>query len=392
MTPQRPRATFTPMRSLSSAHNISDLRELARKRLPRMVFDYIDGGSDDEVTLRDNPGRFADYKLNFKTLVDVSEIDMRTSVMGAESTAPIVVTPTAAQRLFHPKGGESAVARAAKKAGLIYCLSTLGSTTIERVAELTDGPKWFQVYVWKDRAIVEKALERARKAGFTGVILTVDVPVAGNRERDHVNAFTIPPKINAKTVRQVLARPGYLMDMLTSPEIAAANWADMDTSGMGVIEFLNSQFDRSVTWEDAKWMKEAWDGPFAIKGICRADDARRCLDAGADAVWISNHGGRQLDTSPATIDTLPDIVSAVRGQADIILDGGVRRGTDIIKAIALGATAVAVGRPYLYGLGAAGEDGVTRALDLLMTSLKRDMALTGVAKLSDLTPDFVCRP
>ena len=377
---------------LSSAHNISDLRELARKRLPRMVFDYIDGGADDEVTLRDNPGRFADYKLNFKTLVDVAEIDMRTKVMGANSAAPVVVTPTAAQRLFHPKGGESAVARAARKAGLIYCLSTLGSTTIERVAELTDGPKWFQVYVWKDRAIVEKALDRARKAGFTGVILTVDVPVAGNRERDYVNAFTIPPKINARTVSQVLARPGYLMDMLTSPEIAAANWADMDTGGMGVIEFLNSQFDRSVTWEDAKWMKEAWDGPFAIKGICRADDARRCLDAGADAVWISNHGGRQLDTSPATIDTLPDIVSAVRGQADIILDGGVRRGTDIIKAIALGANAVAVGRPYLYGLGAAGEAGVTRALDLLMTSLKRDMALTGVAKLSDLTPDFVRRP
>ncbi|MDM7985064.1 MAG: alpha-hydroxy acid oxidase [Maricaulis sp.] len=380
------------MGSLSSAHNISDLRELARKRLPRMVFDYIDGGADDEVTLRDNPGRFADYKLNFKTLVDISEIDMRTSVMGAESTAPIVVTPTAAQRLFHPKGGESAVARAAKKAGLIYCLSTLGSTTIERVAELTDGPKWFQVYVWKDRAIVEKALERARAAGFTGVILTVDVPVAGNRERDHVNAFTIPPKINARTVSQVLARPGYLMDMLGSPEIAAANWADMDTGGMGIIEFLNSQFDRTVTWEDARWMKEVWGGPFAIKGICRADDARRCLDAGADAVWISNHGGRQLDTSPATIDTLPDIVAAVRGQADIILDGGVRRGTDIIKAIALGATAVAVGRPYLYGLGAAGEAGVSRALELLMTSLERDMALTGVAKLSDLTPDFVRRP
>ncbi|WP_291892463.1 alpha-hydroxy acid oxidase [Maricaulis sp.] len=392
MTRTLPRANFTAMGSLSSAHNISDLRELARKRLPRMVFDYIDGGADDEVTLRDNPGRYADYKLNFKTLVDVSEIDMRTSVMGADSAAPIVVTPTAAQRLFHPKGGESAVARAARKAGLIYCLSTLGSTTIERVAELTDGPKWFQVYVWKDRAIVEKALERARAAGFTGVILTVDVPVAGNRERDHVNAFTIPPKINARTVSQVLARPGYLTDMLTSPEIAAANWADMDTGGMGIIEFLNSQFDRTVTWEDARWMKEVWGGPFAIKGICRADDARRCLDAGADAVWISNHGGRQLDTSPATIDTLPEIVAAVRGRADIILDGGVRRGTDMIKAIALGATAVAVGRPYLYGLGAAGEAGVTRALDFLMTSLERDMALTGVAKLSDLTTDFVRRP
>jgi len=380
------------MGSLSSAHNISDLRALAKRRLPRMVFDYIDGGSDDEITLGDNPGRFADYKLLFKTLVDISSIDLKTRVMGADSAAPIIVTPTAAQRLFHPRDGEAAVARAAKKAGLVYCLSTLGSTSIEDIARLTDGPKWFQVYVWKDRAIVEQALERARAAGFTGVILTVDVPVAGNRERDHVNAFTIPPKINAKTVSQVLARPGYLWDMATTPEVQAANWADMDTGGMGIIQFLNSQFDRTVTWEDAKWMKDVWGGPFAIKGIARADDARRCLDAGADAVWISNHGGRQLDTSPATIDTLPDIVAAVRGQADIILDGGIRRGTDIIKAIALGATAVAVGRPYLYGLGAAGEAGVSHALDFLISSLERDMALTGAARLSDLTPDFVRCP
>lgn len=380
------------MGSLSTANNIADLRALAKERLPRMVFDYIDGGADDEITLGDNPSRFSDYKLMFKTLVDVASIDMSTTVMGAKSAAPIIVTPTAAQRLFHPRGGESAVARAAQKAGLIYCLSTLGSASIERIAELTDGPKWFQVYVWKDKAIVEKALERARKAGFTGVILTVDVPVAGNRERDHVNAFTIPPKINAKTVSQVLARPGYLFDMLSTPEIIAANWADMDTGGMGIIEFLNSQFDRSVTWEDARWMKEIWGGPFAVKGICRADDARRCVEIGADAVWISNHGGRQLDTSPATIDTLPEIVAAVRGQAEIILDGGIRRGTDIIKALALGANAVAVGRPYLYGLGAAGEAGVSHALNFLMTSLERDMALTGVSKLSDLTADFVRRP
>ncbi|MBR9826691.1 MAG: alpha-hydroxy-acid oxidizing protein [Alphaproteobacteria bacterium] len=380
------------MGSLSTANNIADLRALAKKRLPRMVFDYIDGGADDEITLGDNPSRYSDYKLMFKTLVDVASIDMSTTVMGAKSAAPIIVTPTAAQRLFHPRGGESAVARAAQKAGLIYCLSTLGSASIERIAELTDGPKWFQVYVWKDKAIVEKALERARKAGFTGVILTVDVPVAGNRERDHVNAFTIPPKINAKTVSQVLARPGYLFDMLSTPEIIAANWADMDTGGMGIIEFLNSQFDRSVTWEDARWMKEIWGGPFAVKGICRADDAQRCVEIGADAVWISNHGGRQLDTSPATIDTLPDIVAAVRGQAEIILDGGIRRGTDIIKALALGANAVAVGRPYLYGLGAAGEAGVSHALNFLMTSLERDMALTGVSKLSDLTADFVRRP
>lgn len=380
------------MAALSSANNISDLRELARKRLPRMVFDYIDGAADDEITLGRNDRRFADYEILFKTLVDVSSIDLSTTVMGAQTNAPVIVTPTAAQRLFHPREGEAAVARAARKAGLIYCLSTLGSTTIEKTAELTDGPKWFQVYVWKDRAIVEQALERARNAGFTGVILTVDVPVAGNRERDHVNAFTIPPKINAKTVNQVLARPGYLYDMATTPEIAAANWADMDTGGMGIIQFLNSQFDRTVTWEDARWMKEVWGGPLAIKGICRADDAIRCVDAGADAVWVSNHGGRQLDTAPATIDTLPDIVAAVGNNAEVILDGGVRRGTDIIKAIALGARAVAVGRPYLYGLAAGGEAGVTRALDLLISGLERDMALTGAARLNDLSPDFVRRP
>ena len=380
------------MTAIDQAHNIEALRALARKRLPRMVFDYIDGGSDDEITLGRNDRRYGDYELNFKSLVDISNINLETRVMGARSRAPIIVTPTAAQRLFNPRAGEAAVARAAKAKGLVYCLSTLASTTIEDIAQYTDGPKWFQVYVWKDRAIVEKAMERARAAGFTGLILTVDVPVAGNRERDHLNAFTMPPKINARTVSQVLARPGYLWDMATTPEILAANWADMDTGGMGIIQFLDSQFDRTVTWEDAKWMKEAWGGPFAIKGIARPDDARRCIDVGADAVWVSNHGGRQLDTAPATIDTLPDIVAAVHGQAEIILDGGIRRGTDIIKALALGATAVAVGRPYLFGLGAGGQAGVERALDILLIALERDMALVGASKLSELTPDFVRLP
>ena len=380
------------MTAIENAHNIEVLRALARKRLPRMVFDYIDGGADDEITLGRNDRRYGDYELNFKSLVDISKIELETTVMGATSKAPIIVTPTAAQRLFNPRAGEAAVARAARNAGLVYCLSTLASTTIEDIARHTDGPKWFQVYVWKDRAIVEKAMERAKAAGFTGLILTVDVPVAGNRERDHLNAFTIPPKINAKTVSQVLARPGYLWNMATTPKILAANWADMDTGGMGIIQFLDSQFDRTVTWEDAKWMKEAWGGPFAIKGIARPDDALRCVHAGADAVWISNHGGRQLDTAPATIDTLADIVAAVDGQAEVILDGGIRRGTDIIKALALGATAVAVGRPYLFGLGAGGQAGVERALDILVSALERDMALVGATRLSDLTPDFVRMP
>lgn len=337
------------MSRIDKAHNIAALRREARRRLPRMVFDYIDGGADDEATLKANTSRFSAYEILFKSLVDISEIDTRTTVMGDETAAPIIVTPTAVQRLFHPREGEAAVARAAKKAGLIHCLSTLASTTIEDIARFNDGPKWFQVYVWKDRGLVEQALERARAAGFTGLILTVDVPVAGNRERDLVNAFSVPPEINAKTVSQVLARPRYLWDMATSPRISTANWVDLETRDMGIAEFLDTQFDRTVTWKDAAWMKKAWGGPFAIKGICRADDARRCVDAGADAVWISNHGGRQLDTAPATIDTLSDVVAEVGGEAEIILDGGIRRGTDIIKALALGASAVAVGRPYLYG-------------------------------------------
>jgi len=380
------------MSRIEKAHNIAALRREARRRLPRMVFDYIDGGADDEITLGGNNRRFADYELLFKSLVDISEIDTSTTVMGDAASAPIIVTPTAVQRLFHPREGEAAVARAAKKAGLVHCLSTLASTTIEDIASFNDGPKWFQVYVWKDRALVEQALERARAAGFTGLILTVDVPVAGNRERDLVNAFSVPPEINAKTVSQVLARPGYLWDIATTSKISTANWVDLETRDMGIAEFLDTQFDRTVTWEDAKWMKEVWGGPFAIKGICRPDDARRCVDAGADAVWISNHGGRQLDTAPATIDTLADVVAAVSDQAEVILDGGIRRGTDIVKAIALGAKAVAVGRPYLYGLGAGGEAGVTRALDILTSALRRDMALTGVTRLDELSPDFVRKP
>jgi L-lactate dehydrogenase (cytochrome) len=380
------------MNRIENAHNIAALRREARRRLPRMVFDYIDGGADDEVTLGSNNRRFADYELLFKSLVDISEIDTSTTVMGNACSAPVIVTPTAVQRLFHPREGEAAVARAAKKAGLIHCLSTLASTTIEDIARFNDGPKWFQVYVWKDRALVEQALERAKAAGFTGLILTVDVPVAGNRERDLVNAFSVPPEINARTVSQVLERPGYLWDIATTSKISTANWVDLETRDMGIAEFLDTQFDRTVTWEDAAWMKEVWGGPFAIKGICRADDARRCVDAGADAVWISNHGGRQLDTAPATIDTLGDVVAAVSDQAEVILDGGIRRGTDIVKAIALGAKAVAVGRPYLYGLGAGGEAGVTRALDILTSALRRDMALTGVTRLDELTPDFVRKP
>lgn len=374
--------------SIERANNIADLRTLARKRLPRMVFDYIDGGADDEVTLRRNVARFKEIELTWDTLVDVESVDMRTSLMGADMRLPFFISPTASSRLFHPRGGECAVARAAQKAGIAYSCSTVASTTLEDIARAHEGPRWFQVYVWRDRAVVEELLARAKAAGFTGIILTVDLPVAGNRERDHRNDFTIPPRVTPSTAAQALAAPGYMWDMATTPPITAANFAHMKIDG-GLVQFVNTQFSRRVTWDDARWLRETWGGKVALKGLSTPDDARRAIGIGADVVWVSNHGGRQLDTAPASIDTLPAIADAVQGDAQIVLDGGVRRGTDIVKALALGANAVAIGRAYLYGLAAGGERGVTRALTLLEEELKRDMMLLGRTRISELTRDLI---
>ncbi|MBK8543625.1 MAG: alpha-hydroxy-acid oxidizing protein [Caulobacteraceae bacterium] len=374
--------------SISRARNIADLRRMAREKLPRMVFDYIDGGADDEVTLARSVSRFRDIELVWDALADVAEIDTSTTIMGAPSASPFFISPTATSRLFHPRGGELAVARAAHAAGVPYACSTLASTSVEDIAAVNPGTKWFQVYVWRDRALVREMLGRAKAAGFGAILLTVDVPVGGNRERDGANDFTIPPKVTWRTATQALAAPGYLWDLMTTPEIRPANFVHMKIDG-GLIGFINTQFDRTVTWDDARWLREAWDGKLAIKGIVTPEDAQRCVAIGADAVWVSNHGGRQLDTAPASIDTLPGIVDAVAGNAEIVLDGGVRRGSDIVKALALGANAVALGRAYLYGLGAGGERGVRRALEIMDSELRRTMALCGRSRLSALTRDLI---
>ena len=374
--------------SIARARNIADLRRMAQRRLPRMVFDYIDGGADDEVTLERSVSRFRDIELVWDALSNVAEIDTSTTIMGAASASPFFIGPTATSRLFHPLAGELAVARAAHAAGVPYACSTLASTTVEDIAAVNPGPKWFQVYVWKDRALVQEMLARAKAAGFGAIILTVDVPVAGNRERDHANDFTIPPKVTWRTATQALAAPSYLWDLMTTPEIRPANFAHFRIDG-GLVGFINTQFDRTVTWDDARWLRENWDGKLAIKGIATREDARRCVDVGADAVWVSNHGGRQLDTAPATIDTLPAIADAVAGRAEIILDGGIRRGSDVVKALALGANAVALGRAYLYGLAAGGELGVRRALAIMDSELRRTMALCGRAGVSALTRDLI---
>ncbi len=380
---------YTPS-SVSRARNIADLRRMARERLPRMVFDYIDGGADDEVTLARNVARFRDIELIWDVLADVGEIDTSTTIMGQSSASPFFISPTATSRLFHPRAGERAVARAAYAAGVPYACSTLASTSVEDIAVANPGTKWFQIYVWRDRGLVKEMLGRAKAAGFSAIILTVDVPVAGNRERDGANDFTIPPKVTWRTATQALAAPGYLWDLMTTPEIRPANFARIKIDG-GLIKFINEQFDRTVTWNDARWIRDNWDGKLAIKGMATSEDAQRCVNLGADAVWVSNHGGRQLDTAPASIDTLPRIADAIAGQAEIILDGGVRRGSDVVKALALGANAVALGRSYLYGLGAGGEAGVRRALEILDSELRRTMALCGRTTLSGLTRDLIFR-
>ncbi len=379
--------------TISRCVNIADLRQAAKRALPRMVFDYIDGGADDEITLARNTSRLRDHELIWDALVDVTKIDTKTRVMGSEIALPFVLSPTALQRMFHHLG-ERAAAAAAYKAGIPYGLSTLGTTTVEDVARVHPGPKWYQIYVWKDHGLVRDILARAKAAGFTGAILTVDLPVAGHRERDTRNGFSIPPKMSPGIMWQAIQRPRWLYNLLTSPPMVPANYPAIGTQNdaKSIAQQVASQYDQSVTWKDAKWMIDAWGGPFAIKGICHADDARRAMDIGASCIWVSNHGGRQLETCPASIDTLPEIVDAVAGRAEIIFDSGVRRGTDIVKALALGATAVAVGRAYLYGLAAGGEAGVARAIQILADDVRRTMQLIGAKDIASIQRRHVRLP
>ena len=365
---------------LTDCNNNDDLRRLAKRKLPWPIFNYIDGGADDEVTLRRNTDAFNDYELLPSQLSDVSNIDMRTTVLGQDIDWPVILSPTGASRLFHHES-EPAVVRAAHNSGTIYSLSTLGTTTIEDVAAASNGPKMYQIYIFKDRAITRDFVQRCKEQKYDALCLTVDTPVAGNRERDLVTGFGVPPKFGVKSllsyawhlpwsIRAIL-KPGFdMVNVTSSPGVGKE-------ISKGVMEYVNSQFDRSINWQDVEWLASHWDGPLVIKGIQTVADARKAADAGATAVMISNHGGRQLEGAPAPVDCIAPIADALRDRLEIICDGGVRRGTHVLKALALGANACSIGRGYLYGLAAGGQEGVEHALGLLKSEVERSMALVG---------------
>lgn len=380
------------MNHLRKAVNISDLRGLARRRLPAPLFHYIDGGSEDESNVQGNVSAFDAVKLVPEYLVDVSAVDTRTRVFGRELSMPLFLSPTGMSRLFHHEG-EQAVARAAARAGTAYSLSTLGATTIEDVAAVNDGPKVFQIYVMKDRGLTREFIQRCKAANFDALALTVDVPLPSKREREIRYGFNLPPKLTAAALPGFAVRPRWLWHYLRSPKPILANVAHRIDQGSkdnsSLIQYVADQFDPSVTWDDMAWMIEEWGGPFAIKGILSSADARRAVAVGASAIMVSNHGGRQLDGALSAFEALGPMADAVGGECELILDGGIRRGTHVLKALARGATACSTGRPYLWGLAAGGEAGVTRMLDIVQEELRLNLGLLGCKNISQVNEKHI---
>jgi L-lactate dehydrogenase (cytochrome) len=356
------------------------------------VFDYIDGGAEDEVTMSSNSEAYRRVTFRPRVLRDVGEVDISSTLLGRPLSFPLVLAPTGFTRIADP-AGELAAARAAARAGVPYSLSTLGTRSIEEVAAVSSGRLWFQVYVWRDRGLVAEMVQRAADSGYEAICLTVDTAVLGKRERDVRRGFTLPPKIGLPTIFDGIAHPGWTWQFIRSDPIVFANVAGRSVGdgaeAVSLAEYVSRQFDPGLSWRDVAWLRAQWSGPIVLKGIQTVDDAVIAADEGIEAIALSNHGGRQLDSAPAPLDLLPGVADAVADRIEIICDGGVRRGSDIVKALALGARACMSGRAYLYGLGAAGEAGVDHVLDLLSSDMKRTMALIGCPAVADLDRDCV---
>jgi len=365
--------------------SIEDLRQSARRRLPLAIFDFIDGGAQDEVTLRHNVEDFRRLSLLPRVLTDVASRDQSVTLLGQRFETPLILAPTGLPGVVWPNGAMEA-ALAADRAGAGFCLSTMSTSRIEDIAKASKRPIWFQLYVMRDRELAKAMMQRAKAAGCSALVITVDLQMQGQRDRDVRNGLTIPPQFRLKNAIDFALHPGWVWRFLTGPKVTLANFVgtgkgdDMFT----IAGFVNTQFDQSVTWKDIDWVRSVWDGPLALKGILNPDDARLAAEHGVNGIIVSNHGGRQLDGVPSAIAALPAVVDAVEGQAEVILDGGVRRGNDVLKALALGARACMIGRPFLYGLAADGGAGVSRALEILRNEIDVNLALLGRAGIKEL--------
>ncbi len=384
--------------AVNSPHvvNIEDLRRIAQQRVPKAVFDYLDGGAEAELTLLENCRAFREVIFRPRSAIAIGECTVSTRVLGHELSIPAMLAPVGYSRLMHP-GGEVAAARAAGEAGTGYILSTISGHKLEDVKAGSKGPVWYQLYLLGGREAAEGALDRARRAGFSALVITVDTPVAGFRERDPRNGMTelLGTSVFAKIpyLPDLLAHPGWLASFLFDGGVPRLE--NVVTPGKGAMELVDiaaALADAVVTWEDLRWIREVWPGPIVVKGLLTGDDARRAVDEGAAAVVVSNHGGRQLDSVSATLRALPEVVAAVNGQVEVLMDGGVRRGSDIVKALCLGARAVLIGRAYAYGLAAAGQAGVARALQILRIDVERTLRLLGCPSVAALDRSYIGVP
>jgi L-lactate dehydrogenase (cytochrome) len=381
-------------RSLADALNIMDLLEMARKRLPGPLFDYLDGGAETEFTTRRNTLAFDQYSLVPRCLIDVSSISTTTRVLGHTLAWPVICSPTGASRFYHPDG-ELAVAHATAATGTLYGLSVMSTHSLEEVAAATEGPKFFQLLVFKDRELTHDLMARAKRAGYQVLCLTIDAPVRGKRERELRRGLGLPIKPSLRSLAGCLVRPRWFFGQLRGgplslPHMAARTVGAPAQSGLvAQSRYAGTQLDPSVTWKDVRALIEKWNGPFALKGVLSADDARLAVDAGATALIVSNHGGRQLDGAITPIEVLPEIVQTVGDRVEVILDGGIRRGTHVLKALSLGAKACSIGRPYLFGLAAGGAAGVQRALDILREEFVLAMQLCGCADVAAIRSSLI---
>lgn len=377
---------------LDRCFSIEDLRELARRRLPAPIFHYLDGGAEDEFTMRRNTAALDEDRLIPKCLVDVSSVRTATRVLGQQLEWPVFCSPTGASRFYHPDG-ELAVARAAAQCGTLYSLSTMSTHSLDEVAAASPGPKMFQLYAFKDRDITRRLVEECRRAGYGALCLTVDTAARGKRERELRSGMGVPMRLSARSLGSLLLHPAWCLGQVRKGQLSMPTFARLVASDSLISQsrYIGEQQHCSLTWKEVRELIELWDGPFAIKGIMRADDARRAVDIGATAVIVSNHGGRQLDGAAAPFDVLPEIARTVGAQVDVILDGGIRRGTHVLKALARGAKACSIGRPYLFGLAAAGEAGVNKALTILRTELVTALRLCGVTDTATVDDSIMRR-